>query len=184
MVRPRNEKLKDDIARAAAEQFEARGYNATSYASIAQACGISRNLVQYHWPKKEQLAVGYMEDLLSRCSDELGFYPQDVIDNYERITAVGTRFFETLLAREGTRQFLRDIIVDRDLTEAVLAFNLEWAMAHVTPTGYDRERTRRTVISRMGGFYDLLYWCLKHNEPMDVKTELGHVVDAFRETVS
>lgn len=183
MARPKNTELKDDIVRAAARQFEERGYGATSYTTIAQECGISRNLAQYHWPKKELLAVRYMEDVLARCVDDLGFRPDDLFDNYARIAAVGTRFFETLLEKEGTRQFLKDVIVDRDLTETVLAFNLEWVTARVDAADCNRDVVQRTVISRMGGFYDLLYWCLKHEQPMDIEAELGRVVDAFRDAV-
>ena len=53
MPRPKNEELKTQIERAAWAQFRAQGYNATTYATIGRACGISRALAQYHFPKKE-----------------------------------------------------------------------------------------------------------------------------------
>ena len=183
MARPKNEKLRVEIADVAARQFAERGYDATSYTSIADECGISRNLAQYHWPKKELLAIKYMEDLLSQCVAELGFSEEELLDDYDRIAAVGTRFFTTLLAEEGTRLFLKDIIASRDLTEAVLAFNLEWAISHVRSTDYDSDATQRTVISSMGGFYDLLHWCLKHDQPMDVEAEIVKVVSAFHDAI-
>ena len=183
MARPKNDKLKDEIAQVAARQFAERGYDATSYTTIAEECGISRNLAQYHWPKKELLAVRYMEDLLAQCIAELGFDDASVFGDYDRIAAVGTRFFSTLLAKEGTRLFLKDIIASRDLTETVLSFNLNWATSHVESVGNDPDAVQRTVISRMGGFYDLLYWCLKHDQPMDVESEIGHVVSAFRDAI-
>ena len=183
MARPKNEKLKDEIAQVAARQFAERGYDATSYTTIAEECGISRNLAQYHWPKKELLAVRYMEDLLSECVSELGYEDSDLIDDYERIAAVGTRFFETLLSKEGTRLFLKDIIASRDLTETVLAFNLDWATSRVRSTDYDPDATQRAVISSMGGFYDLLYWCLKHDRTMDVGAEISRVVNAFHDAI-
>lgn len=127
MARPKNDKLKNKIAQVAARQFAERGYNATSYTTIAEECLISRNLVQYHWPKKELLAVRYMEDMLSQCVADLGFADEDLVDDYDRMTAVGTRFISTLLETEGTRRFLKDIIASRDLTEVVLTFNLNWA---------------------------------------------------------
>lgn len=176
MARPRNEKLKKEIAHVAAGQFAERGYHATTYTSIARECGISRNLVQYHWPKKELLAIAYMEDVLARGIRDLGLSPDALTDDIEAITAVGSRFFETFLSQEGTRLFLQDVLAHRDLTEEVLAFNLTWLAKRISSPRIDGMAAQRTVITHMGGFYDLLYWCLKHGQPFDAHAELAPVV--------
>lgn len=180
MARPRNEQLKRQIAQAAARQFREAGYNATSYSSIAAECGISRNLVQYHWPKKELLAMDFMDATLDESIAELGLSKETVTGDFESITAVGVRFFETLLKTAGSTQFLQDILASRDLTEGMLIFNLNWALGHVNaPDDIDLDAVRRNVITHMGGFYDLLYWCLRHDEPLDIEAELSKVVAAF-----
>ena len=180
MPRPKNEQLKAQIIRAAEKQFSTKGYKATSYTSIAEACGISRNLVQYHFPKKESLAIAYMESVLARCMKKLHLTDTGVQDNIAAIKSVGSEFFNALLAKPGTRLFLSDIISSRELTEGVLAFNYEWAVGHVTiPATANLDAAMRTVVLRMGGFYELLYWSLKGNKPFDVEREIGIVVDAF-----
>ena len=180
MARPRNEELRERIARVAARQFAERGYDETSYTTIAEECGVSRNLVQYHWPKKDQLAIAYMQTVLDGCMRELGYADRDLTDDVEKVCRLGTRFFKTLLAGTGTRTFLRDVLASRDLTEGVLAFNIAWAIEHlrVSPAA-DMDAVTRVAIVRMGGFYELLYWCLKNDRPMDVDAELSAVVHAF-----
>ncbi len=165
---------------AAAEQFAANGYNETSYTSIAEQCGISRNLVQYYWPRKELLALDYMGCVLADSMASLGYSDGDIEGDFKRIAQVGAAFFDTLLAKPGTSRFLFDIISDRALTEAVLAFNFDWVMAHVGAAPQpNADAAQRAVIKQMGGFYDLLYWCLKNSRPFDVRSEIAPVVEAF-----
>ncbi len=185
MARPRNDELKGRILDAACDQFSKQGYDATSYSSIAAACGISRNLVQYHFPKKEALAIAYMERVLDRAMRSLGLDEEQVSGDAEAIAAVGTAFFEELLGSPGTRAFLLDVISSRALTEGVLTFNTEWSINHFdVPEGCDVARLRHVVILKMGGFYELLYHCLKSGEPMDVAAELRSVVGAFAQAAN
>ena len=137
MARPRNEELKEKIVLAAWTQFHERGYDATSYSSIAEACDISRNLAQYHFPKKELLAIAFMERLLSECQEALGYDDESLIGNYRRVFEVGCCYFEFLL-QHGYRQFLLDIIASRELTEDILAFNQSWALTHIGALGLDQ----------------------------------------------
>lgn len=185
MARPKNDELKAQITAAVRRQFLEQGYRATSYSTIAQECGISRNLVQYHFPKKEQLAEAFMESLLEECMDELGLGEADLVGDFANTKAVGARYFSKLLASEGSRRFLQDVLASRDMTEDILAFNLEWALSHVGagPAKTADARVRRSIVLHMGGFYELLYWSLRHGEAIDVPTELGGVVDAFQEAL-
>ena len=86
------------------------------------------------------------------------------------------------LMQRGYRQFLMDIITSRETTETMLAFNGGWTLAHAgvpMPEGPTLAAVKHAVITRMGGFYELLYYCLKTGEAMDVPAELAGVVDAF-----
>ena len=181
MPRPKNEELKARIRKEAWRQFRTQGYTATSYSSIAEACQVNRALVQYHCPKKERLAIGFLERLLAASCDALGFSDEDLLGNYPRIYQVGCCYFGFLMQR-GYRQFLMDIITSRETTETMLAFNGGWTLAHAgvpMPEGPTLAAVKHAVITRMGGFYELLYYCLKTGEAMDVPPELAGVVDAF-----
>ncbi len=184
MARPRNEQLKKRIIEVVKEQFYKRGYNETSYRSIAEECGISRALVQYHFPKKESLAEAFMTDILDECMDELNLTNSDLIENFEAIKSVGVLFFNKLLKNQGSRFFLQDVLQNRDMTENILAFNFEWALSHAIDNFESKTsdvNLRRNIVLHMGGFYELLYWSLCNNEQMDVELELSRVVDAFAE---
>lgn len=181
MARPRNEELKEKIVLAAWTQFHERGYDATSYSSIAEACDISRNLAQYHFPKKELLAIAFMERLLSECQEALGYDDESLIGNYRRVFEVGCCYFEFLL-QHGYRQFLLDIIASRELTEDILAFNQSWALTHIGALGLDQlsqADVTRSVVMHMGGFYELLYHCLRNDEPFDIGGGLRYVMEDF-----
>lgn len=185
MDRPKNEKLKAKIAKVAREQFRKLGYDGTSYSSIAKACGISRNLVQYHFPKKQLLAIDFMEDVLARSRDSLGLSDVGLAGDFAAITEVGCRFFEWLLGKGGYARFLADVIRDRDLTGEVLAFNADWALKRSgAASGNVPDDVMRTVVTHMGGFYELLYFCLKEGLPFDVRAELPSVVKAFEDALA
>lgn len=186
MARPKNEELKAKIIATVERQFMTQGYNATSYRSIAEECGISRTLVQYHFPKKEKLAEAFMSNVLEKCIAELGLSESDLLGDFEAVKAVGVRYFQKLVAEEGSRRFLRDVLESRDMTGDILAFNLDWALSHVAPASAktDSLRLQRNIVLHMGGFYELLYWSLKRCEQMDIEGELGLVVDSFKEALA
>lgn len=181
MARPTNDELKAKIMAEAWRQFRDRGYSATSYTSIAKACGISRNLAQYHFPKKERLAIAFMEDLLTRCQQALGYHDGQVSGDYQRIYELGCCFFAHLLER-GYDRFLLDIIESREMTESVIAFNGAWALQRTgeTPVSDEaQQRIMRVVVIHMGGFYEWLYHCLRSGLPFDVPQELAPVMRAY-----
>ena len=180
MARPRNEELKAKIQREAWRLFHESGYDAATYAAIADACGISRNLVQYHFPKKELLAISLMDRVLEEAEAALAEQATEGSNDFSAMCAAGTCYFEFLLQDEGYRNFLLDIISSRSLTESVLAFNASWAFERVgEPEGGELDEVMRTVIISMGGFYELLYYCLKNGKPIDVGREIRAVMRAF-----
>lgn len=182
MPRPRNDELKRQILDTARESFRKVGYDATSYTIVAKQCGVSRNLVQYHFPKKQLLAIGFMERLLEEAQAALGLTDEEVDGNFANVFAIGTCYFVFLLQKDGYRKFLADVIRDRDLTDEILLFNAGWALAHSGGAGESpnvQSRVMRSVIVQMGGFYGLLHHCLKYDEPFDVASELRVVMEAF-----
>ena len=181
MGRPRNDDLKEKIELVAWGLFRTHGYDATSYSLIAEECGISRNLAQYHFPRKEMLALAFMERILDESRTALGFSSEDLRNDFSNIYAVGTCFFEFLLQDEGYRQFLSDIIRNRDMTENILSFNEAWALAHIDAPKDEQmsDAVMRSVTVQMGGFYELLYLCLKKGYDFDPAEELRPVMAAF-----
>ena len=182
MPRPKNDKLKREILDAARASFRARGYDSTTYASVAEACGISRNLVQYHFPKKQQLAIGFMEQLLEESRLALGIGEEELRGNLSAIYSIGVCYFEFLLQEGAYRTFVADVTRNRDLTEEVLSFNGGWALEKMGREDSFNDadpQVMRAVIVQMGGFYELLYHCLQRGGGIDVPAELHLVMRAF-----
>ena len=94
-------------------------------------------------------------------------------------------FFAIWQNVERAAQALADVIRDRDLTGEVLAFNASWALERSGAASEDvPDDVMRTVVTHMGGFYELLYFCLKEGLPFDVRTELPPVVKAFEDALA
>ncbi len=186
MPRPRNEEIRAKIQKAFWRSFQENGYEATSYSLVAQRTDLTKALVQYHFPKKELLAIALMDRLLAETENVLHIEPSGgTSQDFANLFRIGQSFFAFLLQRQGYRRFLYDVIKSRDLTEDVLAFDLNWALGFVKQDRSDEQEVLgnteigRSVIVHMGGFYELLYHCLKNDQPFDVSAGLNDVLVAF-----
>ena len=184
MARPRNEKLKGRIRAAAWKLFATEGYEATSYTAVAEAVGISRNLVQYHFPKKDLLAAELFDDVLSRTCQALDLDDDDLRNNLEGVYAVGAVYFTYLESEGGLRLFLSDVLKSRALTRDVCAFNAPWILGHVADAQgtyeYDGDaKAVRTLVGHLGGFYELLFYELERGGSLDAGEALSPVMKAL-----
>ncbi|MBQ1545572.1 MAG: TetR/AcrR family transcriptional regulator, partial [Clostridia bacterium] len=69
MGRKRNDAERNRIQSIAFNLFRASGYNETSFTDIANASGAKRSLVQYYFPKKENLIYIYINKALDLASE-------------------------------------------------------------------------------------------------------------------
>lgn len=180
MARPENPELRAKIVDEACSLFREKGYKATSYADLASAADITKGLLQYYFPKKEQLATQVMTLVLDKSIAALGItQPASAhsVAAYNELYRIGQTFFAYLLAPGHYQQFLGDVVSNLDLVDSVLAFNLNWAM------GYAQEGDRtqddavlESVIMTMGGFYSMLHYSIAHGREMNVAHHLGTVM--------
>lgn len=189
MPRPRNEALKRDIRLCAWQLFEEVGYHETSYTAIAEACSIKRNLVQYHFPKKERLAARYGSHLL-RCAQDAWEYDDDSLLNHlERSYAVGVTLFTYLLKTDGRRRFFSDILESRSLTEDIIPFSIPWICAHMTnPHGqpFSHTEVEHLILETsfaFGGFYESIYMRLKNEHALDPAVALSPLMKAVAQKI-
>ena len=159
---------KIEITHAAWRQFRTSGYHATTYASVAKDRGIGRSLVQYHFPRKEELPISLVSWALEQSEHCLGANVENAIDDHVAFYKIGVCTF-TFLLDGGFSRFLREMLESRAITEALLAMNIEWALAHTdSEFTAGKEEVVRTVITNMGGFYDYLYHCLSAGKKFNV----------------
>ncbi|MGI6216483.1 MAG: TetR/AcrR family transcriptional regulator [Coriobacteriales bacterium] len=185
MSRPRNDKLKEEILKESWQQFRKYGYNGTTYTKIAEACGISRNLVQYHFPKKELLSVAFMERVMAEAQRSLGISEEELHGNFRAFYEVIYCFFAFLLQENGYRKFLQDIILSRERTEKIFAFNLSWTLERIDlPADADLEPIYQEMIVILGGFCELMYYCLQHNKPFATGKHLAEFAEHFEKSIA
>lgn len=180
MPRPENPELRERIVNCAHSLFREKGYKSSSYADIASAAGITKALLQYHFPKKSRLATEVMTNLLDEAAKALGVTPpaaSHATATYRDLYQIGQVFFAHLLDKDGYRPFIKDVVSDLDLIDDVLVFNLDWALRYALDDNQrdDREVAESLVIA-MGGFYSLLHYNLVHGYETDIAKHLGEVM--------
>lgn len=159
------------ILEAAYTLFLQKGYNATSMAEIAKNCGMSKSLVQKHFPKKDLFIRCFLQDLLN-CADEYLENHGLRTDSYwANLFLIGQIHYAFLLADEGRRTLIYDIISNRQLTEEMIRLDIEWAFRYMENfTADEREEIYEDMSMVMGGTYELLFQRLSSGKPIDVRT--------------
>lgn len=179
MGRPQNTEQRGAIQRAAWQLFLSEGYERTTYAAIADACGISRDLAHHYFPRKEQLAVALKRAVLDEAERAVCEANLPIRNEFQLMYAVGCVGFDFLMATAGSRRFLMDALADRELTEQAIAFNAEWALEQIRPVDGERgAKAERAVIMQLNGFAGLMYHCLRMDEPFNVEEEFREVMEA------
>ncbi len=154
------------------------GYRKTSYSDIAARSGASRPLVQYYFPKKELIA--------QTCSKALVAAAQDVAQ--ERVPSgcakVGTVYvwWQIVMAswflRKGSRLFLRDLLCDRGLSQAIIFQNYRLAAHVLTAETSGSVKLSDASIMVAGGIGELMYFYLMSDKTPDISSMLALSVTA------
>jgi AcrR family transcriptional regulator len=97
--RPRRADITQQILHHATRLFAARGFVGASLRDIARAVGIRKPSLLYHFPSKDELRQGVLEQMLAHWND--------VVPNLLRAATSGEQQFEAV-ARETVDFFLAD----------------------------------------------------------------------------
>jgi AcrR family transcriptional regulator len=90
--------VRSEILRTATRLFAAKGFDGTSLKDIADAVGVAKPSLLYHFPSKEKLRLAVLEQLLERWND--------VLPRLLMATAGGEGRFETVIGE--TVSFFHD----------------------------------------------------------------------------
>lgn len=184
MPRPKNTENRARVARTAFGLFLELGYEETTYQAIAEGCGVKRAVVQHYFPTKTDLALGFFQTVLTETVAVLSEADPawGAREASRNLFLVGQGFFGFLLKDARTRRLTLDILGSRVLTEEVLVFNFQWGMGFLgVPADRQTENQMDEAALAMGGFYELLYRCLRLGRPIDVPRRLGKVMEAIVE---
>lgn len=177
MARPRNEELYQRIKKTAYLQLVRKGYEETTYQSIATECGVTRTAVQNYFSSKAELALSFFGDLLAAVKVAVQITGMHQENEFDAMFCIGQSFFELLLQDEGGRRLLLDTSASREITSQVLNFEMDWGREFIaSERTVSEEKWTNDIIVSMGGFYELLYQKLLAGEEIDIGTHLGRVV--------
>lgn len=177
VARPRNEELFQSIKKEAYHQLMSYGYTDTTYQSIASACGVTRAAVQNYYASKPDLALAFFGDLLEVIQKTVIEKHMHEENEFDTMFCIGQSFFAFLLQDNESRKLLLDMATSREITSQVLAFEYAWGLRFIAHERTVSEETfRDDVIVSMGGYYELLYNCLKDDRAFDMPVHLGRVI--------
>jgi TetR/AcrR family transcriptional regulator, fatty acid metabolism regulator protein len=80
MARPRSKEdgRREEIVRAALRLILKTGYNSVTLADIAEQVGVSKGLISYYFPKKDDVFVAVLEQIVERLTNDFqSFYSAD-----------------------------------------------------------------------------------------------------------
>jgi AcrR family transcriptional regulator len=141
--------MAEDIVRAATRLFAARGYEGTSLQDIANAVGVRKPSLLYHYPSKDHIRQAVLDGVLARWNDTL---PKVLIaatageGQFDAITREIVSFFVEDLDR--ARLLIREALDRPDDMRERLRTHVRPVVAHVATTvkkGQDKGELRADV---------------------------------------
>ncbi len=175
---------KTEIEHTARKLFLEHGFQKTSYRVIADAMGTEKSNIQKHFPKKDIFIDHFFEDLLDSVSEYYlshGFSEEDYFGSLYRI---GVIQFSYLLSTPDMRRFTLSILSERDLTEALIHKDMDWAAGYLTR--YPIQETqgfKDNVAVVMGGVYELVYQSLNDGRTIHPEKIMDNAIRLFAFTL-
>lgn len=168
---------KQAIEAAAFRLFSEQGLDATSYTAIAEASGCGRPLVQYHFPKKDDLAVAFVNQSLLSVAEVYSGSDYDVEDHTVRVLRMGQLYYEMVLNGQ-MRVFMADALANRNITSRIIRLNAEWSLPY-TDDDAAAPGLVEASIKATGGIYELLYACMGDGVACDAADLAAQNVAAY-----
>lgn len=154
---------RERIETAAFGLFRECGYRLTSYSKIAEASGVGRPLVQYYFPKKEDLATGFVLTIMRETSMLVDAADEPLVS----VTRLGQVYYSFLLADAPMKRLTLDLLSSRQVTSRVTAANAEYTIPAFQGMQGNPEILRQASIRATGGIYELLFIGLENNQEFD-----------------
>ena len=149
-----NLESRNEIRKAAFLLFRKIGYKTTSYSMIAEESKQGRPLVQYYYPKKEEIALEFLVEAMQTILSQLESDRQ--ADAMVATLHFGQLYYTFLLYDEDMQRFTSEVLESRSVTSRLVQLNAKWSLPE-SGTAEDEERITSASIRATGGVYELLY---------------------------
>lgn len=171
---------KRDLIRAAAfSLMMEKGFSRTSYTDIARASDCTRALVQYYFPKKDQLMVDFMQRALELGEQYACDHGLKTGSCFIDFYTTGYIHFSFLLRNAELLPLTRDMIATRDHSAVAIAEMTAWQRRYPELDGLDDETITDAVLLSVGGAYELIHHHLKQGRAIDIPRLLERTIHTF-----
>ena len=168
MARSKKPEERNRIRDVAFNVFSNKGFENSSFSDIAKEASVSKSLVQYYFPKKEQFVHDFIDKSLAAVTE---IVREDLDIQYEHelgeLYAIGYCQFYYAMYNERMNSLRMDIIRDRGNTEMVVKHGIEWLVNNThaiqVETPEEIERCKKTLVFVVGGAFDYLYDCMLYS---------------------
>lgn len=174
MARPKKPEERNRIRDVAFSVFSSKGFENSSFSDIAKEASVSKSLVQYYFPKKEQFISDFIDKSLTGVS-QIVREDLDIPFEHElgELYAIGYAQFYFAMYNEKMNALRMDILRDRGNTEMVVKHGIDWLMNNTNAVQVETpeqiEACKKTVVFVIGGAFDYLYDCMMYGVDFDVE---------------
>ncbi|ACV23758.1 transcriptional repressor BetI [Slackia heliotrinireducens] len=160
---------REQIQSAAFKLMLEEGYKQANYTRISAESGQGRPLVQYYFPKKEDMAVALVLEILRGIAKALETADVPGEAPELRIMHMGQVYYSFLLRDAQTTSLTFDLLSDRGITGRIVKVNAEESLP-LYSVGQDEDAAvamREASIKATGGVYEMLWLRIKEKTPVD-----------------
>lgn len=158
---------REAIESAAFKLFRETGYKLTSYTMIAEQSGVGRPLVQYYFPKKEDLATGFILRVLGTILELVDSIGKPSPLPQGRIVQLGQVYYAFLLSDDQMRRLALDLLSSRHVTRKVIEANAAYTIPLLENDDEIAPQLEEASVKATGGIYELMYRGLERGLPLD-----------------
>lgn len=155
MAAPRKDEERARLYAAALRLFSEKGYIATSYQDIADACGTSKSVVQHYYPRKEMLLGLFLDDHFAWVRETALRLCPPHADAIHVLCMMGLVHFDRLLADEKASPLIQDLLGVRTFIESVVMRERDWIVER-WPGNIDRQYVGDCLVVALNGAYGFL----------------------------
>ena len=155
MAAPRKDEERARLYAAALKLFGEKGYTATSYQDIADACGTSKSVVQHYYPRKEMLLALFLDEHFAWVSETAQRLCPPHADVIHVLCMMGFVHFDKLLTDGKASPLIQDLLGVRTFIEGVVMRERNWIVERL-PGNVDRQYVGDCLVVALNGAYGFL----------------------------
>ncbi|HJJ00105.1 MAG TPA: TetR/AcrR family transcriptional regulator [Coriobacteriaceae bacterium] len=155
MAAPRKDEERLRLYAAALKLFGEKGYAATSYQDIADACDTSKSVVQHYYPHKEMFLVLYLDEHFAWVRETAQKLCPSHTSAIQLLCMMGFVHLDRLVAEEKGSPLIQDLLGFRTFIEGVVMRERDWIVAH-WPDAIDKQYLGDCLVVALNGAYGLL----------------------------